>query len=141
MEKFGQMILSQLSWRLMPTCFLFFFGFVRPYLSRALFWNSCNSSSYINLDALLLNSSRLAVGFLHKMLRNGSSLNVVTIWWRVTLRLRFQMFKAILPNLSINYLKDSPFTCWIFTRMNIEWYGHHIANCIPNLATKIMIDK
>ena len=66
------------------------------------FLNSLNTSSYMNLAALWLNSSRFVVSFLHKLSEKGLGLRVVTMWGMATSGFRFGMLRATFPNLSIN---------------------------------------
>jgi len=77
---------------------------------RALFQNSFNSSSCMYLVALWRNSSNVVAGCMHKLSENGPDFSAVTIWCIATLRLRFHMFKVVLPNLSMKALKDSTFS-------------------------------
>ena len=62
----------------------------------------------------------------------------VTMWCITTSGLWLRMFKAILPNLSIKVLRDSSFSCRIFTKaMEVRWCGQLVVKCAPNFVVSV----
>jgi len=81
------------------------------------------------LVALWRNSSNVAADCMHKLSENGPDFSVVTMWYITTSGLRFRMSKAILLNLPIKALKDSDFSCRIFTKaIEVRWWGRLVVN-------------
>ena len=118
--------------------FSLFFPFSPLALTLTWLLYSLNSSNCIYLLALCLSSSRFAVGFLHKLLENGIGCRAVTMWCMTMSKLRFQMFRVTLLNLSMNSLRDSPFSLRMLTRaIKVRWCCQLVANCVPNLGTKV----
>jgi len=62
----------------------------------------------MNLVALHLSLSKLAVGYMHKLSAKGPGHKVVNMRRIVTFGLKVWMLMATLPNMSTNFLKDSP---------------------------------
>jgi len=102
------------------------------------FWNSLNSSSYINLATLLLSSTKSDAGFLQRLFTNGSSQSIFTMWWRGTSGLRLRICIACFPNLSMNARSDSPLSCLTLRRVkDVKWCGLLVANWVLKSPTKI----
>jgi len=86
-----------------------------------------------------LSSSRLAVGSMHKLSTNDPGRKDVIMWCMTTYGLKFWMFRAILPNLSMNSLRDSPFSWKMLTRVKkVRWCGWLVTNCVPNFDTSVL---
>ena len=86
------------------------FSFSFPSSPLASARHSFNFFSCINLATVCLSSFRLTTGFVHKLSANCLSRRVVIMWCMVMYELRFWMFIVILPNPSMNFLKDFPFS-------------------------------
>lgn len=108
------------------------------FLDHAWLWNSRSSSNCINLVALYLNSSRLRVGFLHRLFTNGLGGMVVTRWCKATSWFKFWICEASFSNISIKVLKVSPFSClMLIYAMEVTWWGRQVANWTLNLPTSV----
>jgi len=109
-----------------------------PSSPDSLIRNSRISFNCMNLAALLLSSSKFVTGFLQRLSANGPNLSAVTIWCRMTSGLRSRIYKANLPNLSMNTRRDSAFSCHILTRASdVRWWGLLVAHCVLKRLTKV----
>ena len=90
------------------------------------------------LAALCLSSFRFVASFLHKLSENGPGRRAVTMWCMVTFGLRFRMFRATLPNFSMNSQRDSPFSWQMPTRaIEVRGCSRLVVNRVPNLDTRV----
>jgi len=97
-----------------------------------------NSSTCINWVTLRRRSSMLAGGCMAKLFANGPSLSTVIKYAIATSGRSPRMPRATCPNLVMKDLRDSPFSCRMFTSAtDVIWCGLLVANWAINLAFKV----
>jgi len=87
--------------------------------------------------ALLLSLFISATDFFHRLLANGTGLNLITIWWKATLRLRFRIFNESFLNLFMKSLNDYPFLLDMTSMSEVIWCNRLVANWVLNFPTKV----
>jgi len=91
------------------------------------------------LAALLRNSSKLAVGSMHKLSKKGPGLKAPVVrWCNATSGHRSLILNAILSNRFMKARNDSLFSCLTLTKADeVSWRGRLVKNCNLNLEARV----